>query len=255
MNVGDIKYVELAIQPLEAANSVITWESSNESVVTVNDGQIIAAGLGTAIVTATASSGVSCQITCTVKAPNIAPQVLNTIPDQTLAVGSSVVINLADYFFDESELLWAMNDMGSNISCEITSSGVATFTVKDVKGVGGEQYVSIKATDSEGLFATIQILFTVTGTSETAIEDIALQTIKVYPNPTLGPVKVSIETASAEKCMIEIYSTTGMKIKEYRAVVDGEYSKTFDLSGNISGCYIMVITTENSKKQFPIILK
>ena len=45
------------------------------------------------------------------------------------------------------------------------------------------------------------------------------------------------------------------KIKEYRAVVDGEYSKTFDLSGNISGCYIMVITTENSKKQFPIILK
>ncbi len=127
--------------------------------------------------------------------------------------------------------------------------------MKDPNGVGGEQYIAIKATDSEGLFATTQILFTITGISGNAVEDIALQTMKVYPNPTVGLVKISFETAFAEKCMIEIYSTTGMKIKEYRAVVDGEYSKTIDLSGNISGCYIMVITTENSKKQFPIILK
>ncbi len=256
MILGEIKYVTLTVSPLQAASSKIDWTSSNTSAVTVLNGQLTAVGVGTAVVRATASSGVYCEVSCTVKTPNIAPQVIQSIPDQTLAVGSKVVIDLSACFFDENELLWAMNDMGSNISCEITSDGKATFTVKDPKGTGGPQYVAVYAKDSEGLQASIAIMFDVTGIGTgTAVEEIAVETLKVFPNPTEGPVTVSFETASPENCVIEVYTISGMKIKELRAVVNGKFSKTIDLSGNVLGSYIMVITTENTKKQATIVLK
>lgn len=63
---GQEKKLSAAVQPASATNKTLTWESSNNEVVSVkNDGTVKAVAEGTAIVKATAHNGVSAQ--CSVK--------------------------------------------------------------------------------------------------------------------------------------------------------------------------------------------
>lgn len=264
MQVGYIEYVTLTAEPADADLSSITWSSSNTNVVTVEDGQIIAEGLGTATITATASSGVSCTINCVVAVPNVAPQVIKWAENQDLAVGSSVVLDLTDYIYDDDMLLYSMNDMGSNIACSISSAGIATFTVKDEYGLDGEQSVMIYAKDPKGLSASLSIVFNVSGiktreeqggdVTPDAVEVVDIQHFAVYPTVTDGPVTISFDTFDSN-CKIEIYSATGLKVAEKAIEHGGEVEETFNLSELKKGVYFIVVSTENAKKQGNVLLK
>ncbi|MBO4617603.1 MAG: InlB B-repeat-containing protein [Lachnospiraceae bacterium] len=65
--------VKTITKPFQVDNSELTWTSSDENVATVSEeGYIKAVGLGTAVITATASSGVDCSVTVSVsKIPNL----------------------------------------------------------------------------------------------------------------------------------------------------------------------------------------
>lgn len=65
LDFGEIHEMKVTITP-STANQTVTWSSSNPSVATVNNHNILGAcGYGTAVVTATASNGLkaSCQVT------------------------------------------------------------------------------------------------------------------------------------------------------------------------------------------------
>ncbi len=264
MNVGSMKSIKLTAEPEEANISGIVWTTSDSKVVTVDkNGLIEAVGLGKAVITAMAPNGVSCAIVCDVTVPNVAPQVIGRIPDQTLSVGSSVSINLTEYIFDEDVLLFSIDDMGSNINCSVSSDGKATFSVKDEYGIGGEQMVEIVAKDPSGAKTSIQVVFVVDGVKTktdpdpNSVEDVDIlaRTIDVYPTPTAGPITVSYELQIAESSRIEIYSATGLKVAE-RSIKDNEtVEETFDLSDLKAGVYFVIITTESGRVQRSVVKK
>ena len=66
MEVGQSVKLTAEIAPVTAADKSITWKSSDESVATVSDGTIVAQGVGTATITASANDGSGISATCSV---------------------------------------------------------------------------------------------------------------------------------------------------------------------------------------------
>lgn len=70
---GDSAYLEVTVMPETATNQEVVWSTSNENIVTVDDGYIEGIAAGTATITATAEdgSGVYAQCKVTVTEPYI----------------------------------------------------------------------------------------------------------------------------------------------------------------------------------------
>ena len=66
LTVGDTVTVSATVNPTNATNKNVTWESSNTGVATVNNGIIKAVGKGTATITVTSSNGKTNSIKVTV---------------------------------------------------------------------------------------------------------------------------------------------------------------------------------------------
>lgn len=66
---GDSAYLEVTVMPEAATNQDVVWSTSNENIVTVDDGYIEGIAAGTATITATATDGsgvyAQCQVTVT----------------------------------------------------------------------------------------------------------------------------------------------------------------------------------------------
>ncbi|MBR3980016.1 MAG: Ig-like domain-containing protein [Bacteroidales bacterium] len=261
MKKGDIVTVQLTIEPADASTDGITWKSSDPSIVSVENGKLTALGDGQALIRATASSGVYCEISCIVSSQN-APIQIMPIPEQVVNLNDGetlVSIDLNDYFVDESdELLWSIDQGGDNIKAQVTSAGIVTFLIVDSTW-SGTQEMTVYAKNSAGLQTSAKVSFTIIGKGQggggDAIETIDIRNLAVYPNPTNGPVYVTFETESAENCTVEIYSTTGKKVVSESVFVDGEYSYFFDLSEYDKGIYYVTIETKNGRKTTRIVLK
>ena len=57
LTVGEIKKINAIVSPSNASNKEIIWNSSNQNIVIVNNGEIVAIEEGTAVITATTSDG------------------------------------------------------------------------------------------------------------------------------------------------------------------------------------------------------
>ncbi len=259
---GFSKEITLTIEPAEASSSLITWESNAPSVVTVDEtGYLTAVGYGTAIITATASNGVSCQIVVTVPDNNTPPILYEKIPDQTIEAGESFAsINLNDYFIDDKtiNLKWAIDAGGSNLLISVTSAGIANISVVDPKW-SGSQIVTIYATDEDGAKTSAQFVLTVNGSTEPpvdpqAVDAVVVKTMTLYPNPTNGPITISFETISEEVVTIEVHTYQGKKVYAESVVANGEFEKTIDLSDFVNGVYIVEVTIGNEKKSIQVLL-
>lgn len=68
LGVGESTTIEITVQPKDATNPAIKWESSDDSVASVNNGVITGTGVGTATITATTVDGSEKQLAFTVKA-------------------------------------------------------------------------------------------------------------------------------------------------------------------------------------------
>ena len=73
------------------------------------------------------------------------------------------------------------------------------------------------------------------------IEDIGktIFEVKMYPNPTAGKVNVEYHGISREKVEIVVHSATGSEVFR-REYLSGEAIR-FDLSGEVSGMYLVNI--------------
>lgn len=93
LHVGDTAKITATVSPSDAFNKQISWTSSDESVVTVNNGNIVTLKSGTATITATTQDGhktASCTIN--VSAINVDGISLNTT-HLNLIVGSSSTLS------------------------------------------------------------------------------------------------------------------------------------------------------------------
>ncbi|MBD5137322.1 MAG: starch-binding protein [Lachnospiraceae bacterium] len=76
MAIGDKISVTADISPADAANKTITWTSSNSDIASVNDGEITAKSLGTAVITATSVNGMEASVMITVKSKAVTGDVM-----------------------------------------------------------------------------------------------------------------------------------------------------------------------------------
>lgn len=69
LQVGQSSTINAVILPSDATVKTLSWRSSDTNVATVQNGKVTAKGAGTAVITATASSGVKATCTVTVEQP------------------------------------------------------------------------------------------------------------------------------------------------------------------------------------------
>ena len=82
--IGDCVQLEAFVQPEDASNKEIKWNSSNETICMVSQGMVIATGFGTAVVIASTVDGgflASCVIN--VEDPSVIQDVIIDIRDDS----------------------------------------------------------------------------------------------------------------------------------------------------------------------------
>ena len=131
---GNTATLTATISPKNATNRILAWSSSNESVVTVDNGVLTTVAEGTAVITvsATDASGVTatCEVTvCKNEAEAIAA--LQTLVDEAQALydNSTEGTNVGDYEAGaRAELLSAINAVRAQMSSTMSSAEIASCT-------------------------------------------------------------------------------------------------------------------------------
>ena len=141
------------VTPLNASERTVTWTSDNTSVARVDsNGKVIATGVGSATVTASAG-GKSAR--CTVVVTPI-PVSGITLPDANIVVGATVTLtaSVTPASAENREVTWSSSNPGvatvSNTGVVTgLASGTATITAtaKDGSGVSGSCIVTVREID------------------------------------------------------------------------------------------------------------
>ncbi len=149
--VGDTYRLGYVVTPTNAANTDVTWSSSNSSVASVNSsGLITAKAVGQAIITVKTKDGTlsaSCTITVKQKATGISLDVTNLelYVDQSYDLEVTVTpASSNDYTltWESSNTSVATVDEDGKITA--VAAGEATITVKTSNGQSADCYVTVK---------------------------------------------------------------------------------------------------------------
>jgi hypothetical protein len=151
---------------------------------------------------------------------------------------------------------------------EKSRDGVSWVEVGQIKSVGSsntevsysfhdiminnnfEGYYRLKQVDIDGMFEYFTPKYI------TCNEYEKLFYTNVYPNPTESEINLIIINNSNEEIKIEIYDITGKLIQQKNIVLDKEYYlETIYLNNNISGMYILTISTIQENITHKIIKK
>ena len=133
LNEGDSLILSVTITPIDADDVELVWTSSQESIVTVENGVVKAVGKGTAIVTVCTSNGIraECLVVVTVKATSIS---LNTTT-KNMIVGDVSLLEATVFPKDAGDktVVWQSSDssvvsVDSNGRLSAISCGTATIT-------------------------------------------------------------------------------------------------------------------------------
>lgn len=159
--VGDSKNIGASVMPANATDKTLSYKSSNEKIVTVDEkGQVTAINAGTSIVTITAANGVKKEITVTVKGaskdpiasanPNTpgGPQPVQPtqVPTGNIPAKNSKVSSAGSTF-----TVTSANATGGEVALS-KAKNAKTVNVPDTVTVSGKKYkvTSIKANAFKG---------------------------------------------------------------------------------------------------------
>lgn len=92
---GKSETITASVSPSNATNKTITWSSSNNSIATVTNGKIVAVGVGSAKIYASAHNGQKAECTVVVRAKPVAKDNIKISPtEKTISINHSVIIEL-----------------------------------------------------------------------------------------------------------------------------------------------------------------
>ena len=75
--------------------------------------------------------------------------------------------------------------------------------------------------------------------------------VRFSPNPTDGPLRVTVNTDNENVGVIQIYSTSGMLLQQ----ISGKSQADFDLSGQQAGIYLLLVDINGENQVYKIIKK
>ncbi len=158
LKVGDTSTISATISPSNATNRDLTWESSDEDIVTISNNEVTAVSAGTATITVTSSNGVSASCEVEVKGPDLKEEVvLEEISDITLSkteltmyTGNVDTIQaiISPSFVKDIKLTWKSNNPNVVVvnnygSVRAVGKGFARITVSS-GSISSECQITVK---------------------------------------------------------------------------------------------------------------
>jgi hypothetical protein len=78
---------------------------------------------------------------------------------------------------------------------------------------------------------------------------------RANPNPTAGPVRVTVALSAARPVNLRLYSLNGTVLEQISLPAAARHEQDFDLSGNAPGYYIINLTTGGESRNVTVILQ
>ena len=224
------------VSPTNATNKEITWASSNQSIVTVNNGEITAKGVGTAKITATTKDGnkvASCTVVVT---NNVTGITIKTAP-------TKVIYNKGESLNLTGGKITITRQSGEKQDIDITSSMVSGYNSSKT----GKQTITVTY---EGKTTSFEI--TVNETTNVSVTGISLDktTVEikvgewVIVEATITPSNATdknIIWSSSDGGIATVINGKITAVKEGTATIT---AKTND-GGKVATCKVNVIKNEN----------
>ena len=143
MLVGGTFKLEATVSPLAANNKNVTWTSSNEAAVIVEDGKVTATGLGEATITVTTIEG-GFTATC----------VINVVEDEVGVTGVELNYDSYSLIVGDSvrlvETVLPENATNQNVTWSSSNEEIVTVENGTIKGVAaGEATITVTTVDGE----------------------------------------------------------------------------------------------------------
>ena len=158
--VGSTEQLTTTILPDTALDKTITWSTNNSNIATVEDGLVTAVGVGSAIITATTSNGITatCNVTVTATAVSVTSVSLNKTTS-SIEIGNIETLTAT---------ISPSNATNKNVTWHSNSTNIATVSsTGDVTAISPGQ-ATITVTTEDGNY-TASCIFTVV--EPTVVED------------------------------------------------------------------------------------
>jgi hypothetical protein len=171
------------------------------------------------------------------KYTNYAPYVKNKIADQSATKGLLFDFTIPDSTFVDDDgnntLTYSAKLTNGNALPGWLSFDSITGTFNGTPDVAGVLNIRLTATDTAG--ASVFTTFKITVNEPAGTGHDKEQGIRVFPNPSTGQVRISVDAATTNEVTAEITTLTGKVIQTNRFRND----LTVDLAGNPKGIYLL----------------
>ena len=152
---GGIQTLKATVEPSDASDKTVTWNSSNETVAKVdNTGKVTAVAPGTATITVTATDGSGKTATCTVTVPQPVTGVTLNKTAVTISLGmtTTLKVTVAPSNAADKSVTWKSGDesiatVDSTGKATAVGIGAVTITVTAADGSGKTAACEITVTD------------------------------------------------------------------------------------------------------------
>ena len=160
LNIGGSVSLYATVTPTNATNPAVIWSSSDEKVLTVDNGEVLAVGVGKAVITATTTDGSELSASCNITVKPILTTDLS-LSNNSLTIeegGTDIIIaTVSPANATTKTLLWT----SSNEKVATVSDGVVTAV--------GQGVAIITAATTDGTNLSAQCKVTVTPSTKTPI--------------------------------------------------------------------------------------
>ena len=205
MDAGTTESITSFISPSNATNQTLTWSSDNENVATVSNGVVTAKSGGTAIITATTSTGntETCKVTVIEKTINVSSIKINTDKKAVYTgstLGLSITVNPGDA--TNKTITWSSSDNSIATVSDGIVTGIkpGTVTITAKSNNGKESTIKISVLDSGNEISSIRI-----NTSGTSLKIGDSLTLIATISPSYAQDK-SVTWSSSDSSVVSVTS-------------------------------------------------
>ena len=132
-----------------------------------------------------------------------------------------------------------------------------TVTLTGLDSDGAAVNVTASFTDETTCILTQNNLFVAPAAcGSVGIQDLDLNALQIYPNPSKGMFNVAFDLASSKDINIKVISILGKELYRFEANnINGQFNHLVDLQDAIAGVYFVVISEGNKQSAHKIVIK
>ena len=239
LGVGETATLKATIEPEEATNKNVTWSSSDDTTVTVEDGVVTGKKVGTATITAETSNGLKATAEVIVKEIAVTKVTLSeTTATMTIGGELELTATIEPKNATDQRLTWSSSDTGvatvdSNGKVTAKAAGPATITATAASGITAaceilvsDEVIEVTAVTLDRTKATVkvgkslQLTATIepSGATDQRLEwtssdsDTAIVTDGRVTGVAPGEVTITVKTTNGKTatCTITVENTKGV---------------------------------------------